>query len=177
MSDDDLGDCQLNDTTGVRVRGIEHGNGPIRGGIEVDLVRTDAKGANGEQRVGGIEHPPGDLGLGPDAKQVDSSYPLAELVLARCPVEAFDLESSLVQQRNCVAMNVLYKKCFHDYTLGEVRVGAVLAIRVAIYEQQPALGRESSSLDGDGRDHAGRRVDRGEEVGWVARRRWAGRRR
>ena len=60
---DGLGYGEFDHGTRVGVRRVEHGDACFVGGGDVDLVRSDAEGADGSQMGARIEHPAGEVGL------------------------------------------------------------------------------------------------------------------
>jgi hypothetical protein len=94
---DHLGQRQLDHAAGVRIGGIEDRDSLTRRCRKIDLVRPDAERSDCPERVRRFEYTLADLALRADSEHLHAVEALAELVLARCPIEAFDLESGLVE--------------------------------------------------------------------------------
>jgi len=60
---DDLGQCELHDTSGVREGSVEHRDPSSSGCSEIDLVRTDAESADCDESGALLEHRLGELRL------------------------------------------------------------------------------------------------------------------
>ena len=90
---DDLRDDHLRDAASVGERRVEHRDAAPHRVVERDLVGADAERTDADERVRGIEDILRDLGLAPDAEQVDALQPLGELVLLQGAVRPPDLEA------------------------------------------------------------------------------------
>jgi len=60
---DDLAHCHFSHRAAVAVRVVEDGDAVAGAFGAVNLIDADAEGANGEERVGGLEHVRGNPGL------------------------------------------------------------------------------------------------------------------
>ena len=108
---DEFGDGELDDAAGVGERGVEDGDAGGARRAQVDLIGPDAEGADRQQVGGALENLGGDVGLGPDAEQVDSLEPVDQLVTLERPGELFDVISRGPQEGGGVGVDVFEEQC------------------------------------------------------------------
>ena len=92
---DDLTDGELDDGTRVGVGGVEDGHAHVGGGVQVDLVRADAKGTDGLQVWARAQDPLGDLRLGTKPQVVHAVEGRDQVVLGEGTCDTGDLDTEL----------------------------------------------------------------------------------
>ena len=135
---DDLAESQLDDRARVGERGVEHRDAPLRGCRQVDLVRPDAEGADGEQVRGVREYPLRDLGLGPDAEELYAVEGGDQLVFVEGAGARGHLDAVGMEDRGGERVEVLKQQgTWHD---------PMVALRAAVGETRSAGGRGRGSM-------------------------------
>ncbi|MCY1172855.1 hypothetical protein D9M73_129990 [compost metagenome] len=88
---DGLGQHQFGHRTGVGVRGVEHRDAALAGGVQVDLVGADAEAADGDQLLGAVEDFLGQLGTRTDADEVSVGDLFLQLVTRQRALQVLDV--------------------------------------------------------------------------------------
>ncbi|MCY1446450.1 hypothetical protein D9M71_630190 [compost metagenome] len=88
---DGLGQHQFGYRTGVGIGGVEHRDTALAGGIEVDLVGTDAEAADGDELLRAVEHLFGELGARADADEVGVGDLFLQFVTREGALEVLDV--------------------------------------------------------------------------------------
>ncbi len=107
---DDLRDGELDHRARVGERCVEHGHTALGGRGEVDLVGADAERADRSEVRRCLDHPARDLGLGPDAEQLDPVQRRDQLVLVHGAGAGGHLGAVRAQQRGGMGMEVLQQQ-------------------------------------------------------------------
>src|SRR5699024_5868970 len=110
---DDLAEGELDDAAGVGEGGVEDDRPGLGGGIEVDLVRADAEGADDLELGSGLEHRAGHVRPGADADHVDALERGDQLRLVDGSGARLDLEAGVDEGLAGGVVDVLEQQAVH----------------------------------------------------------------
>ena len=112
---DDLADGQFDHGTGVGVRGVEHADTQLGRRFQVDLIRSNAEGANCFELRVRFEHFTGDARLRTQAEVVDSLKSSDQFGLVEGSGVANDLDTVLHENFVGGLMGIFKEECSrHD---------------------------------------------------------------
>jgi hypothetical protein len=149
---DDLADGQLNDATGVAVRGVEDRDPAIAGRTKIDLLGANAEAADCKQAISPGQGLRRDLRLRANAQERDAPNRTGEFGFVEGVAQGLDAIALVTQGLGRVGVDVLQEKGHHP------RLGKARRTRHLTFTRFVDADRSLHPLTGDPLDRRDRLV-------------------